>query len=75
MNRTAEVIVGQYYRETGKRLFGGVPRLWVVERLTAGTDQMPYAVVVSVDDRSTKKTLSWDVLLDRTRYELVPATE
>jgi hypothetical protein len=75
MNKTAEVKVGQCFRETGKRLFGAESRVWIVEKLSSGIDELPYAVVASLDDPSTRKTLSWGALLDRSRYERVHELE
>lgn len=75
MAKKSEVMVGQRYREASRGYLGGMPRCWVVERVSVGTDGKLYAVVSSFDATRTQKTLAVAVLLDRKRYQLVAEPE
>jgi len=60
---------GQRYRDVHQGLFGMTRTEWVVESLFTGTDGLTYARIVCASDQTQRKSLSVDVLSDRSRFQ------
>lgn len=64
--RDSEVAVGQRYRKRDAQLI-----VWEVVSVFVGTDGMPYAGIVRVDDRTMRKTVAVAALAGGTQYQRV----
>jgi hypothetical protein len=64
--RDSEVAVGQRYRKRDAQLI-----VWEVISVFVGTDGMPYAGIVRVDDRTMRKTVASAALSGGTQYQRV----
>jgi hypothetical protein len=69
MPSTINVETGQRYRDVHQGLFGITRTEWIVESLFRGTDGLTYARIVCASDHTQRKSLSVDVLTDRSRFE------
>lgn len=64
--RDSEVAVGQRYRKRDAQLI-----VWEVISVFVGTDGMPYAGIVRVDDRTMRKTVASGALSGNTQYQRI----
>jgi hypothetical protein len=69
-----DVQIGQKYRATGTNFLGSPRGLWLVDGVFTSTDALRYARMTNVLDPTLHKTLALDVLMDRQRYVLEPAS-
>jgi hypothetical protein len=60
---------GQRYRDVHP--CGPLGTEWIVEALFRGTDGVQYALLVCASDLTLEKTLSVDILNDRSRFQRV----
>jgi hypothetical protein len=68
------VQVGQRYRAVGTSFLGSPNATWVIEAVFTGADSVRYGLLVGVNDPSSRKTLSLDVLMDPKCYLLDPSS-
>jgi hypothetical protein len=73
MRKRHEVSIGEIYREAGQSFLGAARRSWAVDEVRTSFDGQTHAIISSADFLRTRKTLSVAALLDKSRYELVPA--
>jgi hypothetical protein len=52
-------------------MFGSLSVIWTVERIFSGADGRSHALLISTTDRTVRKTLSVDALLDTRLYHRV----
>jgi hypothetical protein len=64
--RDSEVAVGQQYRKSDALLI-----VWEVTSVFVGTDGMPYAAIVRVDDHTMRKTVASAALERGTQYQRI----
>ncbi len=64
--RDAEIAVGQRYRKRDAQLI-----VWEVTTLFVGTDGMPYAGIVRVDDHTMRKTVASAALERGPQYQRI----
>jgi hypothetical protein len=62
---------GQRFRDVHPGAFGGSATEWIVVAVFRGTDGVQYAQLVCASDLTLEKTLSVDVLTDRSRFQRV----
>lgn len=64
--RDSEVAVGQQYRKSDALLI-----VWEVTSVFVGTDGMPYAAIVRLDDHTMRKTVACAALERGTQYQRI----
>ena len=63
------ISVGQRFRDVQQRNFGRPGLEWIVQEMITGTDGIAYAKLVCATDLSKRKTLSFAVLGERSRFQ------
>jgi hypothetical protein len=59
------MVLGQRFRDVRRGSFGPSGLEWMIEALLTGVDGIAYARLISVQDRTQRKTLSVEVLSDK----------
>jgi hypothetical protein len=65
------VELGHRYRDVHPGAFGASGTEWIVVAVFRGTDGIQYAQLVCASDLTREKTLSVDVLSDKSRFQQV----
>jgi hypothetical protein len=65
------VEVGRKFQPADANMFGSLAVIWTVERIFDGADGRSHALLVRISDRTARKTLSVETLLDRRLYRPV----
>jgi hypothetical protein len=65
------VEVGRNFQHAEANMFGSLSVIWTVERIFSGADGRSHALLISTTDRTVRKTLSVDALLDTRLYHRV----
>ena len=60
---------GQRYRDVHPGRFGALTTEWIIEAIFRGSDGRQHAQLVCASDVTQQKTLSLDVLTDRSRFQ------
>jgi hypothetical protein len=71
MATASAISIGQRFRDVQTRSFGRPGLEWVVRDIITGTDGLRYARLVSSGDPTKLKSLSFAVLGDRHRFQLI----
>ena len=60
---------GQRYRDVHPGRFGALATEWIIEAIFIGSDGRQHAQLVCASDVTQQKTLSVEVLTDRSRFQ------
>jgi hypothetical protein len=66
---------GQRYRDVHPGRFGASTTEWIIEAIFTGSDGQQHAQLVCASDSTLQKTLSVEVLADRSRFQRIVAAD
>jgi len=65
------IAIGECYREAGLKVFARPASDWIVRAIYTARDGIEHARLVGALDHTRQKTLSSDILVDRSRFERI----